>query len=50
MNKYKWTLQIEVQGKNEVEAIKYIEDRIRAFILRGASIKEGSIEKIPARG
>lgn len=46
MNKYKWTLGIKVQGKNEAEAIRHIEDRIRAFVLRGASIKEGTLERV----
>jgi len=45
MKKHIWTLQIEVQGKNEADAIPRIEDRIHAFILRGASVDEGKIEE-----
>ena len=44
MDKYKWTLEIEVQAKDRLEALRYIQDRIRAFILRGADHKEGKLE------
>jgi hypothetical protein len=43
---YRWVFLIDVQAKTKDEAILYIEDRINAFIRRGASIKEGKIEEI----
>jgi len=49
MNKdkvYRWTLVIEVQGKNKAEALLRIQDRIRAFIARGASADDGKTEEI----
>lgn len=42
---YFWTLKIKVQGRNEAEAKKHVEARVKAFVLRGAHIEEGQIEK-----
>ena len=44
---YRWTFFIDVQGKTKEDAILRIEDRINAFIRRGASIREGKIEEQP---
>ena len=46
MKKYKWTLEIEVQGKSEVDALERVRDRVKAFMLRGLSIEEGKISEV----
>jgi len=43
---YRWTFFIDVQAKTKEEAVPRIDDRINAFIRRGASSKEGKIEEI----
>jgi len=43
---YVWTLEIAVQGLNEDEARQFIKDRLEAFVLRGASVEEGTIRQI----